>query len=146
MKRRTFLQTLASGLAMLSPLVQSQELKAQPFLLTQPEPQPKIEFKADPAGDTDLYMALRYAYMEQWGSVNDEITRRVLVSEMSDVLLAFQNSRKVYGWVVVCDESNNSPDIIDSNDLVADVSVRKVGDAEYTTYHFNTESVRGGLQ
>lgn len=61
---------------------------------------------------------------------NDKITRNELKAEVDSMLLELVGLRGVYDFVVVCDESNNTPDRIDRNELWLDIAIEPVKDVE----------------
>ena len=56
--------------------------------------------------------------------MNDEGTRSSFVNTVSPLLNRIKARRGIYDYKVVCDESNNTSDIIDSNQFVADVFIK----------------------
>jgi hypothetical protein len=56
--------------------------------------------------------------------MNDESTRSAFVNTVSPLLNRIKARRGIYDYKVVCDESNNTADIIDSNQFVADVFIK----------------------
>ena len=55
---------------------------------------------------------------------NDEITRANFVNEVEPFLRDVQAKRGITDYVVICDETNNTASVIDSNEFVADVYVK----------------------
>lgn len=55
---------------------------------------------------------------------NDAITRKSAKSVMDSFMSELARLRGVYDWLVVCDESNNTPTRIDRNELWIDVLVK----------------------
>ena len=55
---------------------------------------------------------------------NDEITRANFVNEVEPFLRDVQAKRGITDYVVICDETNNTASVIDSNEFVADIYVK----------------------
>jgi len=55
---------------------------------------------------------------------NDEITRTNFVNIIEPFLRDVQSKRGIFDYVVVCDETNNTAAIIDSNEFVADIFIK----------------------
>jgi len=63
--------------------------------------------------------------------LNDEITRAAITSLVDSFMASVKARRGVYDYAVVCDESNNTPWVIDNYNLIVDVYVQPVKAAEY---------------
>jgi phage tail sheath protein FI len=68
--------------------------------------------------------------------LNDEITRSNFVSVVEPFLADIQAKRGLYGYLVVCDETNNTPDIIDNNEFRADIYLQPTKSINYVTLTF----------
>lgn len=55
---------------------------------------------------------------------NDEITRNNFVNLVDPYLRDVKAKRGISDFVVVCDDSNNTPDVIDANEFVADIYIK----------------------
>ena len=55
---------------------------------------------------------------------NDEITRTNFVNIVEPFLRDVQSKRGIFDYIVICDETNNTPDIIDANEFVADIYIK----------------------
>ena len=55
---------------------------------------------------------------------NDLITRSNFINIVEPYLRDVKSKRGITGFLVICDESNNTPDIIDSNQFKADIFVK----------------------
>ena len=55
---------------------------------------------------------------------NDEITRTNFVNIVEPFLRDVQSKRGIFDYVVICDETNNTPEIIDANEFVADIYIK----------------------
>ncbi len=80
--------------------------------------------------------ALKSAGDAQLFELNDEITRANFVNIVEPYLRDVQAKRGLYGFLVVCDESNNTPDIIDNNEFRADIFLKPTKSINYVTLTF----------
>ncbi len=55
---------------------------------------------------------------------NDIITRSNFINIVEPYLRDVKSKRGITDFLVICDESNNTPDIIDSNQFKADIFVK----------------------
>ena len=55
---------------------------------------------------------------------NDEITRLNFINIVEPFLRDVQSKRGITDFIVVCDETNNTPAVIDSNEFVADIYIK----------------------
>ena len=62
---------------------------------------------------------------------NDTITRNQVKSSFEAVLNDIVAKRGIYDYLVVCDESNNTPDRIDRNELYVDIAIEPVKAIEF---------------
>ena len=68
---------------------------------------------------------------------NDDITRFRVTAQIEEYLTilgargAFQTTAEDRGFLVVCDETNNTPAVIDRNELLVDVYVKPIRTAEF---------------
>jgi len=68
---------------------------------------------------------------------NDEITRARIRGVIEPFLRDVKARRGLYDYLVVCDETNNTPEIIDRNELVVDIYVKPVRVAEFIRINMN---------
>lgn len=68
---------------------------------------------------------------------NDVFTRNRFVSVIKPFLESVKAGRGIYDFVVRCDESNNTPQVIDSNNFVADIAIKPTRVAEFITLNFH---------
>ena len=80
--------------------------------------------------------ALKGAADAQLFELNDEITRANFINIVEPYLRDVQAKRGVYGFLVVCDETNNTPDIIDNNEFRADIFLKPAKSINYVTLTF----------
>jgi len=64
---------------------------------------------------------------------NDDITRSSFNAALSSYMSEIQARRGVTDYLVVCDETNNSPEVIDRNEFVAEVFVKPTRSINYVT-------------
>ena len=55
---------------------------------------------------------------------NDEITRTSFVNIVEPFLRDVQSKRGIFDYVVICDETNNTAAVIDSNEFIADIYIK----------------------
>lgn len=74
---------------------------------------------------------------------NDEFTRAEFVNIVEPFLREIKGRRGITDFRVVCDETNNTPQIIDTNQFVADIFVKPARSINYVTLSF--VAVRTGV-
>ena len=62
---------------------------------------------------------------------NDKITRDEIKQAAESLLLELVGQRALYDFLVVCDESNNTPNRIDRNELYLDIAIEPVKAVEF---------------
>ena len=62
---------------------------------------------------------------------NDKITRDEIKNQVEGLLLELVGLRGIYDFLVVCDETNNTPTRIDRNELYVDVAIEPVKAVEF---------------
>lgn len=62
---------------------------------------------------------------------NDKITRDEIKQEIESLMLELMANRALYDFMVVCDESNNTPARIDRNELYVDIAIEPVKSVEF---------------
>ena len=80
--------------------------------------------------------ALERTAQAQLFELNDEITRANFVNIVEPYLRDVQAKRGLYGFFVSCDESNNTPDVIDNNEFRADIFLKPAKSINYVTLNF----------
>ena len=80
--------------------------------------------------------ALEQVAQVQLFEFNDQITRSNFVNVVEPYLRDVQAKRGLYDFVVICDESNNTPDIIDNNEFRADIFLKPTKAINYVTLTF----------
>jgi len=80
--------------------------------------------------------ALERSAQAQLFELNDQITRANFVNIVEPYLRDVQAKRGLYGFLVVCDETNNTPDVIDNNEFRADIFLKPAKSINYVTLTF----------
>ena len=62
---------------------------------------------------------------------NDKITRDEIKAQADSLMLELVSQRALYDFLVVCDESNNTPSRIDRNELYLDIAIEPVKAVEF---------------
>ena len=62
---------------------------------------------------------------------NDKLTRDEIKLAVDSLLLELVGQRAIYDFLVVCDESNNTPSRIDRNELYVDIAIEPVKAVEF---------------
>ena len=71
-----------------------------------------------------LENAISQAAKDALFEFNDEITRTNFVNTVEPFLRDVQAKRGIFDYIVVCDETNNTAAVIDSNEFVADIYIK----------------------
>lgn len=74
---------------------------------------------------------------------NDEFTRAEFVGVIEPVLREIQARRGITDYFIQCDESNNTPAVIDRNELIASIFIKPARSINYITLNF--VAVRTGV-
>ena len=80
--------------------------------------------------------ALERTANAQLFELNDQITRSNFVNIVEPYLRDIQAKRGLYDFLVVCDENNNTPDVIDNNEFRADIYLKPTKSINYVTLTF----------
>lgn len=75
---------------------------------------------------------------------NDEFTRAQFVNLVEPFLRDVEGRRGIYDSRVVCDETNNTPEVIDSNRFVGDIYIKPAKSINYIQLNF--VAVRTGVE
>jgi phage tail sheath protein FI len=62
---------------------------------------------------------------------NDKATRAEIKNACESLMLELVGQRALYDFLVVCDESNNTPARIDRNELYVDIAIEPVKSVEF---------------
>ena len=80
--------------------------------------------------------SLQEAAQSQLFELNDQITRANFVNIVEPYLRDVKSKRGVYDFLVVCGETNNTPDVIDNNEFRADIFLKPTKSINYVTLTF----------
>ena len=83
-----------------------------------------------------IEQSLQKAAEAQLFELNDQITRANFVNIVEPYLRDVEAKRGLYGFLVVCDETNNTPDVIDNNEFRADIFLKPAKSINYVTLTF----------
>jgi hypothetical protein len=90
-----------------------------------------------------LEKAISQASRQSLFEFNDEFTRAQFVALVEPFLRDIQGRRGIYDFRVVCDETNNSPSVIDRNEFVGDIYVKPARSINFIQLNF--VAVRSGV-
>ena len=80
--------------------------------------------------------AIAAAAKDQLFEFNDEITRANFVNIVEPFLRDVQAKRGIQDFIVICDETNNTAAIIDSNEFVADIYIKPARSINFIGLNF----------
>jgi hypothetical protein len=80
--------------------------------------------------------ALERTAQAQLFELNDPLTRANFVNIVEPYLRDIQAKRGVYDFRVICDETNNTPEVIDNNEFRADIFLKPTKSINYVTLTF----------
>jgi len=80
--------------------------------------------------------ALERTAQAQLFELNDSLTRANFVNIVEPYLRDVQAKRGVYDFRIICDETNNTPDVIDNNEFRADIFLKPTKSINYVTLTF----------
>jgi hypothetical protein len=83
-----------------------------------------------------LEKAVAIASKYQLFEFNDAFTRSMFVSMLEPFLRDIQARRGIYDFKVICDETNNTSEVIDSNRFVADIFIKPARTINYVQLNF----------
>ena len=83
-----------------------------------------------------IEQALESAAQAQLFELNDELTRSSFLNIVEPYLRDVQSNRGLSDFVVVCDSTNNTPDVIDNNEFRADIFLKPLKSINYITLTF----------
>tara|TARA_R100000008_G_scaffold83383_1_gene68754 strand:+ start:367 stop:1692 length:1326 start_codon:yes stop_codon:yes gene_type:complete len=78
--------------------------------------------------------------------LNDFETRLSFVNAVTPLMQTVKSRRGIYDYRIVCDESNNTPDIIDSNQFVADIFVKPAKSINFIRVRFTNKNTSDDLE
>jgi hypothetical protein len=62
---------------------------------------------------------------------NDTITRASITNQITSLMVDLINKRGIYDYLIVCDNSNNTPATIDANELYVDIAIEPTKAVEF---------------
>jgi phage tail sheath protein FI len=74
---------------------------------------------------------------------NDEFTRAEFVNVIEPFLREIQGRRGITDFRVVCDETNNTPAVVDRNEFIANIFIKPARSINFITLNF--VAVRTGV-
>jgi len=83
-----------------------------------------------------IEQALEKAAQAQLFELNDELTRANFRNIVEPYLRDVQAKRGLFGFLVICDTTNNTPDVIDNNEFRADIFLKPAKSINYVTLTF----------
>lgn len=75
---------------------------------------------------------------------NDEFTRAEFVNIVEPFLREIQGRRGITDFRVICDETNNTPAVVDRNEFIANIFIKPARSINYVTLNF--VAVRSGVE
>jgi hypothetical protein len=67
---------------------------------------------------------------------NSLFTRTRVKDDLRPLFERAKNNEGVYDYIIVCDERNNTPDVIDQNELIIDIYLKPIRSAEFILVNF----------
>jgi hypothetical protein len=83
-----------------------------------------------------IEQSLQRAAQAQLFELNNQTTRANFVNIVEPYLRDVQAKNGVYDFLVVCDQTNNTPDVIDNNEFRADIFLKPTRSINYVTLTF----------
>jgi phage tail sheath protein FI len=83
-----------------------------------------------------LENAISQAAKDALFEFNDEITRTNFVNTIEPFLRDVQAKRGIFDYVVICDETNNTAAVIDSNEFIADIYIKPARSINFIGLNF----------
>lgn len=67
---------------------------------------------------------------------NTTFTRTRLINTLTPIFDRARNNEGLFDYLIVCDERNNTPEVIDNNQLIVDIYIKPVRAAEFILINF----------
>tara|TARA_B100001287_G_scaffold174167_1_gene146777 strand:+ start:1329 stop:3536 length:2208 start_codon:yes stop_codon:yes gene_type:complete len=83
-----------------------------------------------------IEQALQRAAEAQLFELNDELTRANFRNIVEPYLRDIEAKRGLFGFLVICDSTNNTPDVIDNNEFRADIFLKPAKSINFITLTF----------
>ena len=87
--------------------------------------------------------ALESASNSQLFELNNSATRAAFLNIVGPLLSNIQAQRGIENYRVICNETNNTPDVVDNNEFRADIFIQPARSINYVTLTFI--ATRGGV-
>ena len=84
----------------------------------------------------ELERAMAKAAKSQVFEFNDPYTRNAILAMFNPYLSSIQAGRGITEYLVICDETNNTPDVISRNELRVDIFIKHTYSAEFIHLNF----------
>lgn len=68
--------------------------------------------------------------------MNDEFTRAQFVGQIDPILRDVKGRRGIYDYRLICDTTNNTPDVIDTNGFIADIYIKPARSINFIQLNF----------
>ena len=76
---------------------------------------------------------------------NDQITRNLFISAADSVLADVVAKRGISEYKIICDETNNTPEIIEAKTFVADILVKPIPSINFVRLTFTNKDLSSTL-
>jgi len=83
-----------------------------------------------------IEQAIESSATAQLFELNDDITRSNFINTIEPYLRDVQAKRGIIDFRIICDETNNTPDVIDNNEFRADIFIKPAKSINYVTLTF----------
>ena len=67
---------------------------------------------------------------------NSIFTRSRVINTLTPLFERVKAAEGIYDYIIICDERNNTPEVIDGNELVVDIYIKPTRTAEFITVNF----------
>jgi phage tail sheath protein FI len=67
---------------------------------------------------------------------NSIFTRSRIVNTLTPLFERVKAAEGIYDYIIICDERNNIPEVIDNNELIVDIYIKPTRAAEFITVNF----------
>lgn len=91
-----------------------------------------------------LEKSISQAALTSLFEINDEFTRAQFVAMVEPYLRDIKARRGIYDYQVICDSTNNTPQVIDSNSFVGDIYIKPTKSINYIQLNF--VAVKSGVE
>jgi phage tail sheath protein FI len=91
-----------------------------------------------------LEKSISMAALNSLFEMNDQFTRSQFVAMVEPYLRAIKAKNGIYDYLVVCDATNNTPQVIDSNGFVGDIYIKPTKSINFIQLNF--VAVKSGVE